>query len=140
MEEERKKIIVKFLINELKRDGAYGYDLWLSDRVNEHYPLWRCAVEILKAEPPPPYDPPTNQSRRIVYGEDTRETKLGKEIFPLVSDALWLLCLRGYLRPGVKAAEAQAVDNGQGYSLTAKGKLWVKSAGDKDVEELASAL
>lgn len=142
MNETRKSITLRFLLDTLKQStGAYGYDIWLSDNVTERDLLWRCAIEILKAEPPPPYAPPTTSMVRVfTEGEESRETKVAGEIFPLASDILWLLCLRGILRPGVRRAGGQSVDRGQGYSFTVKGREWVKAYSEKDIEGLLSAL
>ena len=106
MNDIRKSITLRYLLDTLKQtQGAYGYDIWLSKNVTEHTILWHCAINILKSEPPPPHSPPMGgMVRSMTFGEDGRETKLAKEIFPLACDILWLLCLRGILRPGVRMA------------------------------------
>jgi hypothetical protein len=43
-------------------------------------------------------------------------------------EAAWELCRRGLLRPGVRAASTQGVNDGGGYSLTSQGALWLKDA------------
>lgn len=142
MDANRKTITLGFLLNTLQQSqGSYGYDIWISEQIAERTLLWRCAIEILKSEPPPPYVEPTNSMMRVItYGEDNRETKVAKELFPLACDILWQLCLRGMLRPGIRTADGQSVNQGQGYSLTLKGREWVKSPSENDIRELLEAL
>ena len=133
---------MRFLLTTLKQSkGAYGYDLWLPNITGERTLLWQCAIEVLKSEPPPPYAPPNSGIvRHMTFGEETREIKLAGEIYPLAADVLWLLCLRGLLRPGVRNHSGQSVPGGEGYSLTIRGREWVKNYSDEDIQELMSAL
>lgn len=148
MEESRKRITLRLLFNTLKNStGQYGYDIWLSDNVTDHTLLWHCAIEVLKSEPPPAYAPPTTGMRRVAtfgglggFGENTREREVATELFPLACDILWLLCLRGVLRPGVRHAGGQSVDRGQGYSLTLRGREWVKGCSEENLQDLLAAL
>jgi hypothetical protein len=49
------------------------------------------------------------------------------ELFPIFADAAWELCRRGILRPGVRAYQAQAVDEG-GFSVTKFGVKWLEES------------
>lgn len=141
MDTARKRITLIYLLHMLKQtQGAYGYDIWIDDTVREHSILWHCAVEILKSEPPPPYTPPTVGRRVMTFGEDTRESQTAKEIFPLVLDILWLLSRRGILRPGVRQSGGQSVERGQGYSLTLKGREWLNTCSEEDIEAMGAEL
>ena len=141
MNATRKQMTLGFLLNTLKRGGEpYGYNIWIADSVQEHTLLWHCAVEILKSEPPPPYTPPTMGGRVFTYGGDTRESQTAKEIFPLALDILWLLARKGILRPGVREVGGQVVQQGQGYSLTLRGRAWIKSYTEDDINALCEEL
>ena len=131
-----------FLLKHLAQPkNAYGYDLWLPNTVSSGTLLWQCAVEILKSEPPPPYTPPTSgMVRHFTSGEDTRESKTAEEIYPLAADILWLFCRQGILRPGVRGYDGQSVSSGTGYSLTVRGREWVKNCSEEDVQELLRVL
>jgi hypothetical protein len=138
MNENKKKITTTFLISELAQSrGDYGYSVYLGKGIHKHDYLWRCAVEIFKVEPPP-YKPPT--SNGYIEGDNSPETKMATDIYPLACDILWQLCLRGILRPGVRFVGGQSVTDGQGYSLTLKGEIWVKSPPDEDIQEILQAL
>ena len=138
----REEITMRFLLDSLKQSqGAYGYDFWLPDSVEKGFLLWNCAVQILRSEPPPPYTPPkTGMVRHMTYGAATRESKTAEEIYPLAADILWLLCRQGVLRPGVRNHNGQAVTGGAGYSLTARGREWVKNYSEDDIQGLLVAL
>lgn len=138
----REEITLRFLLKRLKQsNGAYGYDLWLPNLTSQNTLLWQCAVEILESEPPPPYSRPSSGMGRSMSSDDeTQEVKVAGEIYPLAADTLWLLCLRGILRPGVRRHDGQVLDKGKGYSLTVRGREWVKSYSDNDVQELLAAL
>lgn len=138
----REETTMRFLLDSLKQSqGAYGYDFWLPSSIEEGFPLWDCAVQVLRSEPPPPNTPPTaGMVRHMTYGAATRASKTAEEIYPLAADSLWLLCRQGILRPGVHNYYGQAVTSGAGYSLTARGREWVKSYSDDDIQELLAAL
>lgn len=138
----RKETTLRFLLNVLEQSkGMYGYDFCLPHSLGEGTLLWNCAVEVLKSEPPPPYTPLTSSMRRtITFDEETRESKTAEEIYPLAADILWQLCLRGILRPGARGHNGQAISSGQGYSLTLKGREWLKSHSNELVQELLNAL
>lgn len=78
--------------------------------------------------------------RRMVYGAPSFESKTAEEIFPLAADILWLLCVRGILRPGVRRHDGQVATSGTGYSLTLRGREWVKSYSEDDLQELLCGL
>lgn len=138
----RKEITIRFLLNALKQTtGAYGYDFWLSNNIEEHALLWNCAIEVLKSEPPPPYAPPTSgMVHHMVGGTQTRESKTAEEIYPFVADIFWLLCVQGILRPGIRQARGQSVNSGTGYSLTLRGRAWVQNYSENDLQGLLDAL
>lgn len=138
----RNLVVLRFLLDELKQStGAYGYDFWLPNSVEQGFFLWNCAVAVLTSEPPPPYAAPeVGMGRRMIYGAPSRESKTAEEIFPLAADILWLICVRGILRPGVRRHDGQVVTNGEGYSLTLKGREWVKNYSEDDLQELLGGL
>lgn len=78
-----------------RRAGRYGYDL---------YP--RCGAEAAALQ---------------LQGDERRREQYALELTPTFYDAAWELCRRGLVRPGVRRAGDQAVDDG-GYSLTAFGR------------------
>ena len=142
-DQNRKTITLRFLLDTLKdSSGSAHYDLVLPDTAGEHTLLWRCAVEILKAEPPPPYVPPSTGMVRVVsFPAETRETQVATEIYPLAADILWQLCLRSYLRPGARGPlPYYQRPSGQGYSLTLRGRQWVKAVPEEEFLRLLTAL
>ena len=136
----RKRRIVQFMVRELHASSqsghtAYGYDLWIADHAHEQMLLWRCAVELLRAEPSPAGSGGGFGRHVMTFGESP-EAKLAREISPIVFDLLWRLCLDGVLRPGVRELGGQAVPQGQGYSLTTYGKEWLRRHTEQEVTDL----
>lgn len=141
MNEIRKSIIIRLLLDALKRpEGVYGYNIWLPNIIGEHTLLWNWAVEILKSEPPPYTQPTSGRMHIMTFGGETHESRMAEEIYPLAADILWLFCLRGILRPGVRQVKGQVVSGGEGYSLTLKGATWLENYSEEEVQDLLAAL
>ena len=122
-------------------EGSYGYDVWLPNLVTEHTLLWRWAVEVLRSEAHTDHVPTTSGfGRHVTYHSETRERKTAGELYPIAADCLWLLCRRGVLRPGVRDADGQSVSSGAGYSLTRKGRAWVKNVSSEEIDCLLDEL
>lgn len=85
--------------------------------------------KIVRRYPSYGYDlVPTSSALHWATGVDPQNAEhLGREVSPIFLEAGWELCRRGILRPGVKAAGAQSIDEG-GYSLTTYGKEWLDTA------------
>jgi hypothetical protein len=86
------------ILVELLRDnraGQYGYDLYA-----------RVGAESL--------------ARRLYPNEHYLDQQI-RELSPIFYEAAWELCRRGIVRPGIRSAGEQAVEEG-GYSLTVAGR------------------
>ncbi|MGO9173943.1 MAG: hypothetical protein ACLP7P_18545 [Rhodomicrobium sp.] len=59
-----------------------------------------------------------------------RDEGQARQLSPIFYEALWELCRRGILRPGVRESQGQGVDDGGGYSVTIKGKEWLSNLDD----------
>ncbi|MGC2603170.1 MAG: hypothetical protein WA384_17725 [Rhodomicrobium sp.] len=64
-------------------------------------------------------------SERVNERERDRAAREASGVF---YEAAWELCRRGLLRPGVHTAQAQGIDDGGGYCLTAYGRQWLREA------------
>src|SRR5579885_1107917 len=89
---------IAILIDLLQRNqaGNYGYDLYA-----------RRGAEAA--------------ALRIHRDDGQARERATLELSPIFFDAAWELCRRGIVRPGVRRANDQAVDDG-GYSLTSLGR------------------
>jgi hypothetical protein len=94
------------ILLELLRDGRaafYGYDLFPFQAARE-------AVARMQRERP-----------RDQAIQAPRDQQAVIELSPVFFEAAWELCRRGFVRPGVRRAQDQAVTEG-GYSLTIAGR------------------
>jgi len=89
---------IAILIDLLKNEqaGRYGYDL---------YARRGAEAAALRLHP---------------HNPDPRAQTM-RDLSPVFYEAAWELCRRGLVRPGVRTADSQAVEEG-GYSLTAAGR------------------
>ena len=91
-------LLVEWMLGQRTARGSnYGYDLYLPAMV----------------------PPQTGWHNPTEIGGFTEED------VPVVAAAAWNFCRRGILRPGVRLANGQGVDDGLGYSITPLGKVWL---------------
>jgi hypothetical protein len=64
------------------------------------------------------------------FPNSPQSDRAAQEMSAVFYEALWELCRRGILRPGVRATLQQGVNDGGGYCLTAYGRDWLREATD----------
>jgi len=115
-EEDALHFLVRYLKDPPERGPtSYGYDVYIPNVIFT-------------------YLRHTNDGLAQEAGRDHRHP-IKKELSPHFYAAAWELCLRGILRPGVRAHGEQVVDDGSagnGYSVTPFGRTWLAESNEED--------
>ena len=102
-------LIVTHLREHPDQVASHGYDV--------HLPIiWEEYVRVRDGLP---------------KNEYVKAAQFGPELSPAFYAAAWELCRRGIFRPGVKRANEQVTEEGQGgnsYSITPMGRHWLENA------------
>jgi hypothetical protein len=95
-------------------EGSYGYEVYL-----------RAVVAFYLTETGSV--PPGVSVWDVVHS-------MASTLSPIFAEAAWTLCRRGFLRPGPRALDTQATDEGGGFgfSVTTAGREWVTSGAAAD--------
>ena len=105
------QIITRYLREGSDKYKKFGYDIHLPS-------LWEDYVRERDDLPATEYHEAANR---------------GQELAPLFYAAAWDMCLRGLIRPGVRAPNTQVTEDGQGgsgYSYTPQGREFVEEIGE----------
>jgi hypothetical protein len=100
--------LVDFILRPRAADGypSFGYEIYLPNVIAAFL------KEVEKS---------TEHESRL------RDCTRARELSPYFYDAAWELCRRGVLRPSTKNSAGQAGVEGNGYSVTGLGRMWLES-------------